>query len=91
LGAYNKLTVRSLKRLVTRCTELGYALNDAQVTPGATSVGLPICSRFDEPFLAISIGAISSRMSEKRQRELASLIRGEVARLEASLEGAAHP
>jgi DNA-binding IclR family transcriptional regulator len=91
LGAFNKLTVRSLMRLVKRCKELGYALNDAQVTPGATSVGLPICSRFDEPFLAISIGAISSRMSEKRQRELASLIRGEVARLEASLEGAAHP
>jgi DNA-binding IclR family transcriptional regulator len=91
LGAYNKLTVRSLMRMVRRCKELGYALNDAHVTPGATSVGLPIRSRFDEPFLAISIGAISSRMSEKRQKELVSLIGGEVTHLEASLEGTAHP
>lgn len=91
LGAYNKLTVRSLMRLVNRCKELGYALNDAQITPGATSVGLPIRSRFDEPFLAISIGAISSRMSAKRQKELVSLIGAEVAHLEASLEDTAHP
>lgn len=91
LGAYNKLTLRALMRMVKRSKVLGYALNDAQVTPGATSVGLPIRSRFDEPFLAISIGAISSRMSEKRQKELASLIRSEVTHLEASLEGTSHP
>jgi DNA-binding IclR family transcriptional regulator len=78
-------------QMVKRCKELGYALNDAHITPGATSVGLPIRSRFDQPILAISIGAISSRMSEKRQEELVSLIREEVAHLEATLESTAHP
>ena len=91
LVTYNKLTVRSLMQMVKRCKELGYALNDAHITPGATSVGLPIRSRFDQPILAISIGAISSRMSEKRQEELVSLIREEVAHLEATLESTAHP
>lgn len=91
LAAYNRLTVRSLMRMVRRSRELGYALNDAQVTPGATSLGLPIRSRFDEPFLAISVGAISSRMPERRQRALVSLIRAEVAELEALLEGTSHP
>ena len=91
LRAYNNLTARSLLRIVKQSKELGYALNDAQITPGATSVGLPIRSRFDEPFLAISIGAISSRMAAKRQTDLVSLIRREVAQLEASLEGTARP
>lgn len=91
LGAYNNLTVRSLILMIKRSKKLGYAINDAQITPGATSVGLPIRSRFDEPFLAISIGAITSRMAEKRQKELVSLIKEEVAQLETSLASTAHP
>lgn len=85
LTAYNNLTVPAVMRLVRRSQELGYALNDAQVTEGATSIGLPIRSRSGEPFLAISIGAIHSRMSAQRQKELALLIKTEVAQLEAPL------
>lgn len=89
LGAY-QLTVRSLMRMIRRSKELGYALNDAQLTPGATSVGLPIRSRFGEPFLAISIGAINGRMGPDQQKKLVSAIRSEVSQLEDSLESA-HP
>jgi len=91
LAVYNNLTVRSLMRLIKRCKELGYALNDSQITQGATSIGLPIRSRFGDPFLSISIGAISSRMSGKRRKELVSLIREEVAQLETTLERTLHP
>ncbi|KAI5911953.1 IclR family transcriptional regulator [Azoarcus sp. PA01] len=91
LGAYNNLTVPALMRLLSRCRELGYALNDARITPGATSVGLPIRSRSGEPFLAISIGAISSRMSDERQKELVALIRAEIINLEAAVSDTAHP
>ncbi|MCL4744241.1 MAG: IclR family transcriptional regulator [Burkholderiaceae bacterium] len=91
LGAYNDLTSRSLMNMINRCKELGYAVNDVHITPGASSVGLPIRSRFSEPFLAISIGAISSRMSAERQEEIASLIGLEVAQLEKSLEHSVHP
>lgn len=91
LGAYNNLTVPALMRLLKRCRELGYALNDARITPGATSVGLPIRSRSGEPFLAISIGAISSRMTEERQKELVALIRAEIINLEAAVSDTARP
>jgi len=90
LGAYG-LTVRSLVRMLRRSAELGYALNDAQLTPGATSVGLPIRSRFGEPFLAISIGAINSRMGVEQQKKLVAAIRSEVAQLEEKLESTEHP
>lgn len=91
LAAYNNLTVPDLKVLLKRCRELGYALNDAHITPGATSVGLPIRSRSGEPLVAISIGAISSRMTAARQRELVSLIRTEIEQLEKSLDDSIHP
>lgn len=91
LGAYNNLTIPVLMRLLKRCRERGYAVNDSQVTPGATSVGLPLRSRSGEPMLAISIGAISSRMTEMRQKELASMIREEIKTLELSVEDTAHP
>ena len=91
LGGYNNLTVPALMRLLKRCRELGYALNDARITPGATSVGLPIRSRSGEPFLAISIGAISERMTESRQKDMAALIRSEVVTLEAAISDTARP
>lgn len=91
LAEYNNLTVPALMRLLQRCQELGFARNDAQVTPGATSVGLPIRSRSGEPILAISIGAVSSRMTEERQKELVSMIRTEIKILENSIEDTTHP
>lgn len=91
LSAYNNLTVPVVMKLLKRCRDLGFALNDAQVTPGSTSVGLPIRSRSEEPVLAISIGAISSRMTKERQKELASMIRAELENLEPHIEDTAHP
>ena len=91
LPAYNNLTVPSVMKLLKRSRELGFALNDAQVTPGSTSLGLPVRSRSGEPVLAISIGAISSRMPRERQKELAALIRTELENLEPFIEETAHP
>ncbi|OIQ98745.1 acetate operon repressor [mine drainage metagenome] len=91
LSAYNNLTVPVVMKLLKRCRELGFALNDAQVTPGSTSVGLPIRSRSGEPVLAISIGAISSRMTRERLKELAAMIRTEIETLESYIEDTAHP
>ena len=91
LPAYNNLTVPVVMKLLKRCRDLGFALNDAQVTPGSTSVGLPIRSRSEEPVLAISIGAISSRMTRERQKELATMIRTELEKLEPYIEETAHP
>lgn len=91
LAAYNNLTVPAVMMLLQRCQELGFARNDAQVTPGATSVALPIRSRSGEPILAISVGAISSRMTEERQKELVSMLRTEIKTLEGSIEDTAHP
>ncbi len=91
LSAYNNLTVPIVMKLLRRCRDLGFALNDAQVTKGSSSVGLPVRSRSGEPVLAISIGAISSRMTKERQKELVAMIRLELENLEPHIEETAHP
>jgi len=88
LRAYNNLTIPSLLAMLKRARELGYALNDNHITPGATSIGLPIRSRFGQPFAAISIGAISSRMTAERQKKLIAVLRKEVAAVEKALSEA---
>lgn len=85
LAAYNNQTVPVLMRMLKRSQDLGYVVNDSHITPGATSVGLPIHAHSEEPYLAISIGAISSRMTEERQKKVVAMIRTEIELLEKSL------
>lgn len=82
LKEYGKLNVPTVLGMIARGKQLGYALNDRQETPGVISIGLPIGSRYGPPCAAISLGAISSRMSAERQKEIAAVIRGELRALE---------
>lgn len=91
LGSYNNLTVPEVSALVERSRKFGFALNDRHMTPGATSIGMAIQSGYGVPFVALSIGAITSRMSADRQQELAECLREEVRILESSLAEMTHP
>ena len=82
LGSHHKLTVPALQKMLKRSRQLGYALNDSHVVAGATTLGLPIVNRYGNPFAALSIAAISSRMTPPRQAELVALLRTEIAAIE---------
>ncbi len=86
---YNNLDVPSLLEALKRSRKLGYALNDVHNTTGATTLGLPIANLYGEPIAAISIGAISMRMTEARQKELVALLRAEVRLIEKAMREAA--
>ncbi len=88
LRRFAALDMASLEAMIERSREVGYALNDRQVTPGAISVGLPITNRYGPAVAAISVGAISIRMGSARQRELAAVLREEVKVLEGLLREA---
>lgn len=85
---YNHLTVPALLKMLTRARALGYALNDIHITPGASSLGMPVVNRWGHPFAAISVGAIESRMGRERQGEIAETIRTEVRLLEKAMRDA---
>ncbi len=87
-GAYNRLTVPALMKMLAHSRALGYALNDIHITPGASSLGMPIVNRWGHPFAAISVGAIQSRMTEARQQEIARIIQVEVRLLEKAMREA---
>lgn len=86
LGAFHKLTVPALHKALKRSQQLGYALNDTHITAGATTLGLPIVNRYDHPFAALSMAAISSRMLPQRQAELVALLRAEIAVIERAMK-----
>jgi DNA-binding IclR family transcriptional regulator len=90
-AGYNNLTVPALLKALRRSRELGYALNDIHNTTGAVTLGLPVTNRYGEPFAAISIGAISSRMTGERQKELVSILRSEVRVIEKAMNEGARP
>lgn len=86
LSRYANLKVQDVRSMVRRGREIGYMFNDRQVTPGAMSIGLPITVPHGPPIAAISIGAISSRMTAARRQELAATLRREVKELERQFE-----
>jgi DNA-binding IclR family transcriptional regulator len=86
LVAFHGLTVPVLQKTLQRSKKLGYALNDSHIFAGATTLGLPIVNRYGHPFAALSMAAISNRMSPPRQVELADLLRGEIALIERAMQ-----
>jgi DNA-binding IclR family transcriptional regulator len=85
---YHHLTVPALLKMLARSRKVGYAINDIHITPGASSLGLPLVNRWGHPFAAISVGAIQSRMSDARQAEIAQIVRAEVRVLEKAMREA---
>jgi DNA-binding IclR family transcriptional regulator len=89
LKDYGRLNVPIVVNMIGRAKQLGFALNDRQETPGVISIGVPVANRYGPPYAAISVGAISSRMSAERQKEIAAIVKHEVRSLEKRLAEAA--
>ena len=74
-----------LRTLVQETREKGYALNPGLLLPSSWGVGVPIRGADGRPIGALSIAAIESRLSEARQREIASLLKKEATWIEMRL------
>lgn len=91
LDAYHNLDAPALLKALGRSRKLGYALNDIHDTIGVTTLSLPVVNRYGRPFAAISVGAISSRMTNGRQKELVALLRAEIALVEKAMGETTQP
>jgi len=89
IPGYANLDGVAVMGMIERARRIGYVLNDRQITPGAMSVGLPVPNPYGPPFAAVSLGAINSRMAPDRQREIAAVLRSEVAGVQKLLLGTA--
>jgi DNA-binding IclR family transcriptional regulator len=79
------LTPTSLLAQVKRAQRLGFAVREMPTLAGVRSVGQALHNRSGVAFAALSVSAISSRMSEKRVSELATLLKNETRVVERQL------
>jgi DNA-binding IclR family transcriptional regulator len=79
------LTPTSLQAQVKRAQKLGYAVREMPTLAGVRSVGQALHNQSGIAFAALSVSAISSRMSEKRVAELAAMLKNETRFVEKQL------
>ena len=71
------LTPASLLAQVKKAQKLGYAVREMPTLAGVRSIGHALHNQGGIAFAALSVSAISSRMSEKRVGELATMLKNE--------------
>ncbi|MDR3400076.1 MAG: IclR family transcriptional regulator [Pandoraea sp.] len=86
LSAFGNLTEAGLQKAVDTSVAAGYAINEEDVLPGVSAIGMAIRPRQGQPYAAISIAAIESRLSGARRAEMAKLLQKEVRALEKKLD-----
>lgn len=86
LTTFGNFTQSRLEKAIAASTEAGYAINEEDVLPGVSAIGLSIRPRQGAPYAAISIAAIESRLSGARRVEMARLLQKEVRALEKKLD-----
>lgn len=79
------LSVNSLGAQVKRAQKFGYAVREAPTLAGVRSMGQVVRNQGGVAFAAISVSAISSRMSDKRIAELAVMLKNEARLIEKQL------
>lgn len=85
IADHGNLKASAVLDMLKRSRALGFALNDRHTASEAIALGLAITRPHGGAYGAISIGAIASRMSPERVREVAALLKTEVRALEKAL------
>jgi DNA-binding IclR family transcriptional regulator len=75
----------NLLSIAQTARRLGYAFNDGRIIPGMGAVGVPVCGKARIPIAALSVAAITSRMSPSRRNSIVSWLKEEAATLETEL------
>jgi DNA-binding IclR family transcriptional regulator len=76
----------TLRDMISSARQAGYALNDERLIPGMSAVGMPIRRPNGQPFAAVSVAAISSRLQLPRRDNIAASLKQEAEQIEADLK-----
>ena len=71
---FNGLDSQTIRKLAAESLDRGYVVSEELFWPGVSSVGVPIRSPEGGIIAAITVAAISTRMSRQRQRTVAGII-----------------
>jgi DNA-binding IclR family transcriptional regulator len=84
---YPLLPPKRIREDIALTRERGFSLNPGLIVANSWGIGVAVRMPDGRPAGALSIAAIDSRMQEARQRELATYLNQEAARVEAKLAG----
>lgn len=87
LSGYGHLSEAVLRRMLRRSRSLGYALNENDILDGVTGIGVPVPHAFGPPSAALSVIAISARMTPERRARIAVELKESARQLARSLAG----
>lgn len=76
----------TLRNMIAQSRELGYSLNDERLIPGMSAVGVPIRRPNGQPFAALSVAAISSRLVMPRRDTIVASLKQEAEQIETELK-----
>jgi DNA-binding IclR family transcriptional regulator len=82
LQAYGDLDVDGLMLSLADARRQGYAAIGEKAVPGVTAIGLPICNQAGNPAAALTVAAITSRMTPARQKDIVPWLQQEVREVE---------
>jgi DNA-binding IclR family transcriptional regulator len=85
---YNNRTEDDIRSMIRQARRQGYAVSEGNVMPGAIAVGVPVLDQNGQVVAAISVSAVSQRMSKPRREEISKLLKDEIAAVSASAEDA---
>lgn len=78
LSYYGGLTAHQLREEILQTRRRGYSLNESALVLGVSAIGMAIPNHDGQPLAAVSISALSSRISGERTLELAALLAREI-------------
>ena len=80
---YNGMSANEVRELARKVKRQGFTFNDGRVIPGVSAVALPVFDSGGNLVAAISVAAVEQRMKADRRREIAALIKTEIAAVDA--------
>jgi DNA-binding IclR family transcriptional regulator len=75
---YNSRTYDYVRAMVAETQKIGYGVSEGNVMPGAVGIGVPIRNHRGEAIAAMSITAVSWRMTQDRRKQIAELLQSEI-------------
>lgn len=87
LSRYGMLSEKLLRQMLERARKLGYALNDGDLIPEVTGIGVAIPTSLGTPYVALSVVAVKQRLAGPRRGEVAALLKAEAKKLSDTLAG----
>lgn len=85
---FGKLDSATIMAAVEESRELGYAFNDRLILAGMRAVGVPVLGHDGRPVAALSVAAITERMSPARRADIVAWLTEEAEALNARLREA---